>query len=1803
MTPALVRSVDADALLEGLVGLSLEEANLLRVLLDLFPVPSPRHVGTLLEAIGRVARNIPWFEVALGVPHLGDLVATICERIVVVHGRLDRVASAPSLTGGYLLGRSVIGKESIPVPGPEALRAALLVCAIRWRREGNPRQTALNDLGAAIREVTEHSRQGGGESPLLNYLIMLGAAQTLEEFVQASNALVSCDLDRLADAWARHFEPTLSEILAAIPPAPVSEPPEDPSGPTGTGDAEEIEDETLSAAIRRVLGGAGPGHLDLEPGEPLEEATTSSFVSSIPGSRPNRDAKNLADYVARQAIWSSNHLLLTNHADVLPLTQYQQVVRTLLEELAQEEMPPNLRLGMVGLLLQAVTGRTASTLPAIQVQSTDQARQEGECGLSLNSGHLELDVFWRLQARCEQEGTGFFEPKPELAHCFEPVAMSFRLPLAPDIVHVLKQHAGALEQLRGGDGLELEACLRQAVRHVAERTGFPLILGQVRRSFSVHFYEVSRDLAMTQLVSADTLGQSDAPLHYYAPRKLDVAQGYWSFLQCLLQINLPMPAGFNDFGRIGAASLLNGARAKNMVAASGGLLNAGIAGLLEQDRWREVHDAMVMHVACMFLIVAGHRPVDALFLLCLKNIHLGVNGGMALFRDKVHDPAHNPRFAALASCLVKQLHAYLAHLKGLAELKPALGQQVRHILEGRAPLLFGIDDSGNAKALLMATWRTTLPQEWTCLPLNWGRTWIRTRGVELGLSPEWAAVQLGHLEAVGYPFSNASPTVPEAAVSEIAVSLETMARKMGWRVRAGIPTTSMARDELHLPPLQRWNTLISNHEAGAREQMRQWRQWQEAGIAANREQAERDVLLHPVLMERGISQAFAKLADSGQVKALTREEAEALRDVLFEAAEHNVALGLARSRALRRVLKQVNKHLGIAGQEPGVLGIFRRPVDNAFIPGMAIAVRQVRALRGHAAELGAAAPGGWKDFPRACARVIYVLALFGFMEHPEQIEGVIRHREAYVGPAHLPDAILVPWGERPDQVIALRNLAAIALARLAKRYPGQPLPDRQTLGSALREFLPQWALQDSGTRTCDPLRLLCETVGVANRFELSPAVRFTLDPKKGSTCASLADQLALIDGDPVGTIAREESTEVEDMEHKRPMPSSRDDTGNARTQYLALCRMLPKMGKKLELPLTKVTVPAGQLFDTGTRLEVIAELDAFLEEARPEKNLRPIIRLLALWMRQMLVKGTPSRRNPAEVTISTYMTRIGGTLVECLGNSSLVDIDEVELEEIYLAAIRTGRSNWSQAASAVLEFHRCCQHHFDMPDVDMDEIRSYLRSDENIVDAKLILPQERLAILERAVHHAEFGAAGSLDKARYQREAAAALPIYAWGAARRSEVLGLRNSDTWFSAEGMGIRVRKNRSRRLKTPAARRTLLFDAIRHFGIDYSKQWLTIDSRRTQPWRRPLAFAFSPLEEPQSAEERGEIAKACLEAIRAVTTRSRERMHRFRHLVAFERIVPLYLTDGDAAWFSERFPNFVAVSSKPALLPRALMEQVIGLGHVDWRTTFRCYLHLPWLLRSRQDHDMASQHMNRREVAFSLGITLQAVDKITQQNKHLESRSAWMEHVCSRRSVPTSASEVSVVDGIPVSKWSARDLDALFQKSGRLGGLKSAVLVSGGTQADAEVIFRYARLMEKRMGRRLFEDDVRPDGGPLKQVRRIEQQLLESILDWIDQPDAEHRASAETMIKALVEIMSPTDRSGLEGDVSLLGEFSRVLDVVSHSGVVMSITSRNDGYATGKVVRRTVGYRKDDIHLNYVIKRAIVTAWISFSMQAHY
>src|SRR5690606_3067403 len=147
-----------------------------------------------------------------------------------------------------------------------------------------------------------------------------------------------------------------------------------------------------------------------------------------------------------------------------------------------------------------------------------------------------------------------------------------------------------------------------------------------------------------------------------------------------------------------------------------------------------------------------HRPTNALFDLTINDILLSDLGNCALFNDKCIDVAHTPRLVVLPDIVARQIKSYLEHLVGLAERVPSVAQRVGAALNGTRSLLFGLD-ARQAVELDVMAWRQQLPQPWNDLPKNWGRHWCRNAAVERGIRPELVQIQMGHLEAVGYPWS------------------------------------------------------------------------------------------------------------------------------------------------------------------------------------------------------------------------------------------------------------------------------------------------------------------------------------------------------------------------------------------------------------------------------------------------------------------------------------------------------------------------------------------------------------------------------------------------------------------------------------------------------------------------------------------------------------------------------------------------------------------------------------------------------------------------------------------------------------------------------------------------------------------------------------------------------------------------------------------------------------------------------------------------------------------------------------------
>jgi hypothetical protein len=820
-------------------------------------------------------------------------------------------------------------------------------------------------------------------------------------------------------------------------------------------------------------------------------------------------------------------------------------------------------------------------------------------------------------------------------------------------------------------------------------------------------------------------------------------------------------------------------------------------------------------------------------------------------------------------------------------------------------------------------------------------------------------------------------------------------------------------------------------------------------------------------------------------------------------------------------------------------------------------VRQVRALRLHLEELGNCSPGSWKDFPLACARVAFSLCVFGFCDTPEQVLGLISHRRDFSASANFDNLLLVPWGTSPEDVLGLRGLAALAIAKLAKKYPKHPVPSLPEINAKLEHLLPDWSKRarprgetsENQEASPDFLALLCETVSMSNRFELSPACRLALG-KKGCTSASILEQIGLLDDDPAGSVPRPAiPPTISPIEASRVGAGS----GSARSQYLSLCSILPHEGTDLELPRTGVQVPAAELFSASTRAKVVAEVRAMQLEMGPDA-LRPIARMLASWVENMLVEGTAATSNPADNTILTYLTRIGGGIVEALGQGALRDLGDDELSDAYEQVVNFRGDERSTAASAILRFHAHCEPIFDLPDIDLSEIRAHLAKNEVRSDANLILPSEREAAFVHLSTEDDSRLGDRTKAIRYQRQAVAAMPFYAYGGARRSEVLGTRLSDVSIDENSANMRLRADRSRRLKTRSARRTVRIAGARaRAAIRASADWMRRDGSRIAAWRRPRAFVFSPLDAPYSAVERSKIADACREALAKASGRRTEKLHRLRHLVAQEQVSPIFLTAEDYSRLPHLAMEAAALDRNEGVaLPRDLMARVVSLGHAQPATTLVSYFHLPWLLRARPDERISERFLGRRAVAAVLGVELETADDITKNSDKPKAK-AWFDSLREPRRKPTVPGNANRATPSKKHSWSAAGIGRLLQLVARNGSLEDSLEIVGAEPGNAQLLRASVLPFERRFGLRVLDEEwAQAEQGRPKQAARVMKGglVFESIWNLFDEGNSEDRSSLVSLAEAIYDHMQPRDASGVRVPARLAEHLVRVLVVAGIS-----------------------------------------------------
>lgn len=1718
------------SLLTGMLDLSAQDGAWIHHALTIFAVPTRDHVALLLSEFLRVGGVVPWAaELAPS-----EMILAPAKRILDAFEQ--RISAKPlvnsayrwQLTNGFrgdfILSRTLCRtnhKAPASRPQLEALRWTLVCCAWHWAQVPH-KVTAIEHLARAIRGLERSTTITGIPTSI-------GDASSLRAFIAATSQLTVCEPKYLGEIWQRHFEPelrrwldrqagndsphpqaTARRIVATSPPSQKKT-----SKPSSQQGWQTDEDDRLVVQCQRARQ-AGIQPRPASSPEPLidehaDEVAPPLLTGAVPAQMSNPDARDIQRYQIRQAIWTSNPLQIPEHRSSLSFETYKAVIQGALDTLHDPSISTDLRLGTAALVLVGITGRTPATLTAIDIlQHVSSFHDPARLEISPDMGTLQLAPFWQVGAG--DVASGFFRPSNDQIDHLEPVRSYFHLVLAPPIAAALRSAQPELAQLPDMVPEAVANLLRMAARHLCQRYGLQFTFGQVRASLPAHLSEQSGDIAMAQLICSDTLGQSTAPLAYYAPRLEALAGTHWHLQNRLLDANDPLPTSPTWDERVGSNLLVTFERAREMARAPARTLRQGVRAMVKAGRVHEVHRAIVNHLTGMLMAVATHRPTAALFSLTINDIWMQDKIGAALFSDKRIDGAHDPRLVALPPMLCRQIRAYFEHLAGLAELSPPLNRHVEEVFAGEAPLLFALTEEGRVAALDLPQWKASMPEPWDVLPHNWGRHWARTRAIELGIRPELVSMQLGHLELVGYPFSGASPTEPWLFVEKIAPDWERIATGQGWIVAQGL--TAAQRGRTKPPgPLRSWQSHVKNHEARQRADVQQWEQTLRARLRGYRETALARVLTDQELLDAGIIERYQTRSQNLPAHRLARVDFERIRDRMYNSEADDAALAIALANAVCTLARVVNRRTRQRAENPGSIATMRRPLDGAFVPGMMLALRQTHALRDHCTKPGNRAAHPWEDMASACAHVVLALIVYGRVEDPAQIVGALERRSQRQRSARLQDCLFTPYGDCAHEVLVLRGVAAIVFARLAWRFPDEPCPTLEQIERSLVKLLPDWALDQNPSKAGAIVSLLCETVAISNRYELSPAARMARQSQGGSTAAHMMEQLAYLDGDAVGMLQRHHEDQQGDTPTTPAGATNRPvSTGNARSQYLRLCAVLPSSDKDTALPYMREVIAASNANTPATRSRVVAEIAAWMQEADPTRALQPIVRTLAGWTHDMLAHGTQRRISPAMSTVRTYLTRIGGGLVELFGQSSLDDVEEAVLEEAYTTVIASKPNLRTEAAAAILQFHAHAQEHHGLPEIDLSEVRLYLGTGPDaLADARLVLPQERSATLELLNDRATDPDATDPEQVRIARQAAYAMPLMAFGGMRRSEALGLQFRDVTTRSNAVVINLRPNRARRLKTSNARREVALPAtsLRVLNTDLGR-WTEIERARIGTKRLETAFVFAKLDNPFEIKVQVAIRQACLDALGTITGRDRPRLHHLRHLVAMERITPLFLSKRDRLELAPDQPDEIRPLG-PLALPRDLQRLVLPIGHANPATTLRSYHHMPWLLASRTDAHDQDRYANAATLSFLLGQSPQTMFWGVKTRPGRAPTLAWLDIQIQPRT-PLGARlpvpSMRALDDSPLhlrAAWSARQLDALLADTGRLGSLDQAILVHGGHATDAVQIREAFAPLEARLGKRLVVENgtTRANGTSRRAVRRLKLDAqLEVLLHWFDE-----------------------------------------------------------------------------------------------------
>ncbi len=1568
------------------------------------------------------------------------------------------------------------------------------------------------------------------------------------------------------------------------------------------------------AATPRVSRVRIPTSEPAQPGESAEE--TSNLVTAVRRPDSAQKPRSLRNEIrwSQQCIWGRNPLLVRDHIESLTDPEAFAFAKALLKRIALDVAEHRIPSSWIGVLtaMTMLTGRHVGTWTTTNLMADSGDASSEAPRLIVSRGVFQIPVI---------KPDDGFDPTSAMSEVLEPTTSTLDLSLPPSLCEWLRQllDLGPAEWEK--DAQSLQRSMEAYVAELAPSVGTGISLSRIRLVARSRMREQSEDLAATMVVCGDTFGLSTAPLYYASLRRSELEGHFRRATWPLFGDKPAQTVETRGRDRVGSSLLPVPSWARQLVRSVGApLYSPGKKASKAAERARVDHNHLVNHCLCMLLVVAGHRPTAALFELTRFDFDTANN--CAIFRDKQTDAAHLFRFVPMANIISEQLDAYLDHLRGLLEvdgLPEATREVIRDALVGAGPLFLHVNEDFLPVALRLRSWSESLPQKWQVLPLNWGRTWLSSRGRDAGIKPDHLAILLGHLESVGYPFSRLSPLEPAELSRQLAAPLGHLARESGWLVRRGIRCSQGASLELEeLGLLRDWQSqrsalgaLVRDYDARQRLARRSaFRNKQSAGEATVHEALTNLIGANIPTFEairtprnakwRKTPEAAQGWADAVEID---RERLAQIQAAIDARHPNDVVTRIAAQNALHRYLKAAKRRLSWNCEIPSPWLAPPTLEPTPFFAGALRATAQVNALRQQFSRIPSKVPVGlpisaveWR-----CGITTLSLCLFGFVDRPELVLNVLQARARAERSKTIDDLLLV---EADTGVVGVRGLAAVAVAQLYRQFPNEVAPDARRIDIILAAMLPKAIIGESQSA----LTRLCGTVATSNLVELSGLARLALDPAKGAVAMSIRRQRQFLE-EGSGTGEAAPATPFTAPAEISP-PVGMRGMKLARIQYRQLIGILNIGEGPKHFELTDFTLAQANI--VAFRQPLIAELSTYLLNS----SLCPLVRYVAAFALHLTDKGTREKREPAWQTVHSYITSFAEALVELAGDLDFPHLEEEEYIDLYQDVLdgKSGEGQRGRAARELFDFHAYLQTNHDFIAVDFAELEGASLQSVKGVDSEVIQPQEFLLGLDVLSRHAALeGGDDSLDadSRRLIRQSELFSMLIRASGARLTEISALRYRDVLANTDTTLLLIRPSRYRRLKTTAARRVV--DLSRRLSRAQRMrvaEWIEAEKLRLGAAWKPTQPIFSPLASPRARVYSAQLREAFLKALDAAGVAT-TRIHRARHLVVNERLFAIWLSFNDRKALQRsglgRRRRWRNGAIKSIALPRDMQRVTLEIGHRHASTTVANYFHMTWAATSRAHHAL-SPYSDRHAGAVALGLSAAGADKIIQRSVTAAARrsdwnAAWLKHVVGEASPTPCVTPGSNAGADAGSRgWpSSRILERVL-KSLQCGIAPTPTgLAHGLTSVQIDALRIPIAEVEHRMGLQIWprETAAQPTSRRTRAFRTGA--ALGGILDIMDRNEAD--ADRQLLIRVAQSQMSWAQRGKHDRFVWPLSDAQRLSNLLKRIGVdtdrVQADTDNvPKGFANVRVLRKPGSHGV----LNWQLSWLLIVTYVAARLHAN-